>query len=83
MSFNHPKRPRHWAADLVDAWVDRKPAEVIMLAIPANDVDLARTHARIMCQSVVFHAKHTDDLPALGTQMREWVERYREARSKT
>lgn len=77
-----PKRPRHWAVDLVDAWVEGKPAEIIMLAIPANDVELARAHARIYCQNIMFHAKHTEDLAALGEQMNEWVEQYRR-RKKT
>lgn len=49
-----------------------------MLAIPANDVDLARAHARIFCQNIVFHAKHTEDLASLGEQMTEWVQQYRE-----
>lgn len=74
------KRPRHWAHDLVTAWCAGQPLEPIQRLIPANDADLANTHARIFCQNIVFHARYTDDLAALGETMATWVEQYRARR---
>lgn len=74
------KPPRAWAYELVDAWVAGSPTEPIKRLIPANDAELANTHARIFCQNIVFHARHTEDLASLGKMMADWVEQYRARR---
>lgn len=51
------KRPRHWAEELVDAWVRRQPSAPIVDRIPAVDRDLALKHARIQCEKIKFWSK--------------------------
>jgi hypothetical protein len=74
--------PRHWAYELVDAWVAGQPTAPIKARIPANDNELANTHARIFCLHIKHHARHTVEIEALGEQMAEWVRQYR-ARSNS
>lgn len=76
----HPKRPRHWAYELVDAWIAGQPTDPIKARIPANDNDLANTHARVFCLNIQHHAKYTEDLAPLGEQMAAWVAAYRARR---
>lgn len=80
MHAPHHKRPRHWACELVDAWVAGQPTEQIKARIPATDRELASTHARIFCLHIQHHAKHTHDLAPLGQQMADWVSAYRARR---
>lgn len=77
MSAQPEKRPRHYAYELVDAWVSGRPVEPIVARIPANFRQLAGTHARLFCMNIKHHARHTEDVAVLGVQMTEWVAKYR------
>lgn len=74
----HSKRPRHWANDLVDAWVDGRSAEPILARLSQADQQLARAHARAHCIRIKHYAAHPDDLVHADAGMRDWVERYLE-----
>ncbi len=72
-----PKRPRHWANDLVDAWVAGQSSEPILKRIPTNDRELARAHARAYCLRIKHYLRCPDDLAHADEGMRAWVEAYR------
>lgn len=74
------KRPRHWAVELVDAWVAGQSPDPIMLRIPAIERGLSSAHARLFCLHIKYHATHTEDIEPLGEQMAAWVAKYRARR---
>jgi|GEM_PF-7088320 len=75
---NSDKRPRHYAVDLVDAWVRGEDPAPILARMPANFRDLARAHARIFCEQIQFHRRAGTDLDTIkGEQLAAWVRAYR------
>lgn len=72
------KRPRHYAVDLVDAWVRGEDPAPILARMPENFRELARAHARIFCEQIQFHRRVGTDLDTIkGAQLATWVRDYR------
>lgn len=51
------KRPRHWAEDLVDAWVRRQDPAPIVARIPELYRELALLHARLQYEKIQFWSR--------------------------
>ena len=72
-------RPRDYAVDLVNAWIERRPADLD--AVPEWCRDLARAHARNTCQQIKHHGDRVlnggslDDVPrGLINNVQKYVE---------
>jgi len=72
------KRARHWAAEIVEAWIEGRPTAPIIDAIPEPMRDAAKVLARNSCQKIQAHARNP--LPEYKGALRglgEAVQRYK------
>jgi len=77
-------RPRHYAVDLVNAWIERRPADLD--AVPEWCRDLARAHARNTCQQIKHHGDRVlsgDPLESVPSGLINNVQKYVDVRRRS
>lgn len=73
------KWPRHYAVDLVDAWVRGDPTAALLARLPDNFRALASAHARAFCEQIQFHRRVGTPIEELkGSLLADWVRIYTE-----
>jgi len=82
MSTNQHKPARAWAAQIIDAWIERRPTAAIFEQIPEHMRPLVRSMAESTRAAIIAHAKKP--LPNYGrglAALAAAVMRYKKART--